>query len=276
MADFKPTVQVFDTIDEISDAARRIILGEVQKRTNMARPVVLALSGGSTPKKLYETMHAEDLALFKEHAVQFIFGDERLLAPEDAQTNFAMANTALLHDVPAEFVLAVDPTEALATSTDEQGGAEGAWRAAAAYEQKLLQHLSVSQSEEAEDGSMKAAPVVDIVLLGFGSDGHTASIFPDSLAAQDDEHLVSVAFPSPTMSPKVWRITLAKSVIQHAKQVVVLAGGADKNWVVHGVLSPEAPEKSPVSRFLRECKGNVTLLLDRGSGEGISSATMPF
>lgn len=273
MSDFKPTVKVFESISEISDAAREIILAEVQKRTNLARPVVLALSGGSTPKKLYETMHEKDLELFRQNSVQFIFGDERLLAPEDAQTNFSMANEALLRDVPPEVVLTVDPTEALATSTDEKNGAEGAWKAAAAYEEKLLQQLSVSQAEEAEDGSMKAAPVVDIVLLGFGSDGHTCSIFPDSIAATDDEHLVSIAFPSPTMSPKVWRITLSKAVIQHAKQVVVLAGGKDKNWVARAVLSAEAPDPSPVARFLRECKGNVTLLLDSGCGEGIDASS---
>lgn len=269
MSDFKPTVKVCESIDEISEAARQIILGEVNKRTNQGRPVVLALSGGSTPKCLYEKMHEHDLEVLKEHAIQFIMGDERLLAPEDEQSNFSMATKALLRDVPAEFVTAVDPSAALATSTDEKNGAEGAWKVAADYESKLLQHLSVTQKEE-EDGEMTAAPFVDIVLLGFGSDGHTASIFPDSIAASDDEHLVSVSFPSPTMNPKVWRITLSKNVIQHARQVVVLAGGKDKNWVVHGVLDEEAPEKSPVSRFLRGCKGNVTFLLDAGSGEGVT------
>ena len=268
MSGFNPTVKVYESIAEISEAARQIILGEVNRRTKQGRPVVLALSGGSTPKKLYEEMHAHDLEQLKEHAVQFIFGDERLLSPEDEQSNFAMATKALLRDVPAEDVIGVDPSAALATSIDEKNGMEGAWKVAAEYEAKLLQHLPVSQEKEGSE--VKAVPVVDIVLLGFGSDGHTASIFPDSIAAEDEEHLVSVSFPSPTMNPKVWRITLSKNVILHAKQVVVLAGGKDKNWVVRGVLSEETPSLSPVSRFLRGCKGNVTFLLDAGSGEGVS------
>jgi 6-phosphogluconolactonase len=269
MSDFKPTVKVCEGIDEISAAARQIILDEIKKHKSLGRPVVLALSGGSTPKKLYEEMHAHDLDLLKGHAVQFILGDERLLSPEDEQSNFAMATKALLRDVPAADVIAVDPSAALATSRDEKNGAEGAWKVAADYEAKLWQQLSVP-AKEREGGDAKAIPAVDIVLLGFGSDGHTASIFPDSIAAKDDEHLVSVSFPSPTMNPKVWRITLSKRAITHARRVVVLAGGKDKNWVVHGVLDEAAPNPTPVSRFLRDCKGNVTFLLDAGAGEGVT------
>ncbi|KPI82991.1 6-phosphogluconolactonase [Leptomonas seymouri] len=272
MSDFKPTVKVCGSIGEISEAARQIILAEIHKRTNPERPVVLALSGGSTPKKLYEELHAHDLDLLKMHSVLFILGDERLLPPEDEQSNFAMATKALLRDVPAEDVIALDVSAALATSTDEKAGVEGAWKVAAGYEKELLQRLPLSR-RAGTDSAVEAVPSVDIVLLGFGSDGHTASIFPDSIAAHDAEHLVSVSFPSPTMSPKVWRITLSKKIITNAKQVVVLAGGKDKNWVVQGVLEGQAPDPSPISRFLRDCKGTVTFLLDAGSGEGISPAS---
>ncbi|KPA74039.1 6-phosphogluconolactonase [Leptomonas pyrrhocoris] len=272
MSGFKPTVKVCGSIDEMSAAARQIILGEVQKRANPGRPIVLALSGGSTPKKLYEEMHTHDLGLLKGHSVLFIMGDERLLPSDDEQSNFAMATKALLRDVPAEDVVAVNPSAALETSADEKAGANGAWKVAADYEEKLLHRLSLSQTCE-ETGVVRPVLMVDVVLLGFGSDGHTASIFPGSIAAQDDDHLVSVSFPSPTMNPKVWRITLSKSVIVNAKHVVVLAGGKDKNWVVHGVLDEHAPERSPVSRFLRDCKGKVTFLLDAGSGEGVSPSS---
>ncbi|KAK7199126.1 6-phosphogluconolactonase [Novymonas esmeraldas] len=267
MSSFAPAVQVCEDMAQMSAAARAIILAAVDARADKSAPVVLALSGGSTPKKLYEELHEKDLALLQQHAVQFILGDERLLAADDEQSNFSMATKALLRDVPSSDVIPVDPTAALTTSKEEAGGVDGAWAVAQDYELKLLARLPTTQM----NGTAKSIPVVDIVLLGFGSDGHTASIFPDSVAASDDEHAVSVSFPSPSMSPKVWRITLFKSVIQHAKHVVVLAGGKDKNWVVRGVLADTPTDPSPVSRFLRDCRGTVTLLLDAGSGEGVAA-----
>lgn len=269
MSAFAPTITACQDMAQMSAAARDIILAAIRSRADAETPVVLALSGGSTPKKLYEELHEKDLALLQQHTVKFILGDERLLAPEDEQSNMSMATKALLRDISSSDVIAIDPSAALATSTDEAGGVDGAWAVARDYEGKLLERLPTT--EVTVKGAQVVVPVVDIVLLGFGSDGHTASIFPNSVAAADDEHVVSVSFPSPTMNPKVWRVTLSKPVIQAAKHVVVLAGGKDKNWVVKGVLADAAPEQPPVSRFLRECRGTVTMLLDAGSGEGVSA-----
>ncbi|CAJ1028566.1 putative Glucosamine-6-phosphate isomerases/6-phosphogluconolactonase [Leishmania utingensis] len=267
MTSFAPTVKICENPSQMSFAAREVILAAIDARVDKSVPVVLALSGGSTPKQLYEELHEKDLALLQQHAVQFILGDERLLSEDDEQSNFSMATKALLRDVPSSDVISIDRRAALATSKDEKGGLDGAWTVAQDYEAKLLNSLPCKQI----NGTAKSVPVVDIVLLGFGSDGHTASIFPDSVAATDEEHVVSVSFPSPTMSPKVWRVTLSKTVIQYAKHVVVLAAGKDKNWVVRGVLSESPTDPLPVSRFLRDCRGSVTLLLDPGAGEGVSA-----
>nr|AAO37826.1 6-phosphogluconolactonase [Leishmania mexicana] len=260
-------VKVCEDISKVSAAARDIILAAIDARVDKSAPIVVALSGGSTPRRLYEELHEKDLALLKQHVVKFILGDERLVAHGDEHSNLFMATTALLRDVPSSDVIPVDTTAALATSTDEQSGIKGAWAVAEDYEMKLRKCLPCTQTH----GTGNSVPVVDIVLLGFGADGHTASIFPDSVAASDEEHLVSVSFPSPTMNPKVWRVTLSKTVIQNAKQVVVLACGKDKNWVVHGVLAEEPSGPLPVSRFLRDCRGSVTMLLGAGSGEGLSA-----
>ncbi|CAG9576600.1 6-phosphogluconolactonase [Leishmania major strain Friedlin] len=267
MSSFAPNVKICEDISHISSAARDIILAAIDARVDKSAPVVLALSGGSTPKRLYEELHEKDLTLLQQHAVQFILGDERLVATDDEQSNFSMATKALLRDVPISDVIAIEPSAALATSKDEKGGVDGAWAVAQDYEKKLRNRLPCTQV----NGTDMSVPIVDIVLLGFGADGHTASIFPDSVAATDESHVVSVSFPSPTMNPKVWRVTLSKTVIQHAKHVVVLACGKDKNWVVHGVLAEAPTGPLPVSRFLRECRGSVTMLLDAGSGEGLSA-----
>ncbi|KAG5476860.1 hypothetical protein CUR178_04046 [Leishmania enriettii] len=267
MTSFAPTVKVCEDIAQMSSIAREIILAAIHARVDKSTPVVVALSGGSTPRKLYEDLHEKDLALLQQHTVLFILGDERLLAADDEQSNYFMAAEALLRDVPSTDVIPVDPTAALDTSKDEARGLTGAWAVAEDYETKLLNRLPCRKIE----GTGKRVPVVDIVLLGFGSDGHTASIFPHSVAATDADHVVSVSFPSPTMSPKVWRVTLSKTVIEHARHVIVLACGKDKNWVVRGVLAQTPPDPEPVARFLRDCRGSVTMLLDHGSGDGVTA-----
>lgn len=269
MTSFHPMVHVCEDLSAMSELARQELLRIVHDRSNPTKPITVALSGGSTPKKLYEDLHEKDMDLFRNStAVHFLLGDERLFSPTNDQTNFSMAYKALLRDVPAESVMQVDPSAAVSTSTDETGGSAGAWEVAKAYESRLLS--SIPDKVVSAGGQSTAIPIIDVVLLGFGSDGHTASIFPDSIAAGDNQNVVSVSFPSPTMSPKVWRITLTKTVIQHARHVIVLAGGKDKNWVVQGLLSAEEPDLVPVARFLRNCTGKVTLILDHASGEGVS------
>ncbi|EPY32130.1 6-phosphogluconolactonase [Strigomonas culicis] len=168
-----------------------------------------------------------------------------------------MAFECLLKDYRKKLVPVV-LGEAQESVTDPQTGEAEARKVAQVYEKQLLEHLPLAT--DAQSGSK--IPVFDIVLLGFGSDGHTASIFPDSVAEHDEKNVVSVSFPSITMKPKVWRVTLARHVIQHAKHVLVLACGKDKEWVVQGVLRDEVEGPAPVARFLRGCKGSVTFILD--------------
>ncbi|CCW67250.1 unnamed protein product [Phytomonas sp. Hart1] len=258
---FHPLIEICQDPDAISEVARQKIIQILQK----GRPITIALSGGSTPKKLYHTL-CKDLSLIHNN-VTFFLGDERLYPVENDQTNYHMAFQALLHKVPSNQVIGVDPTAAIATSEDERGGVAGALAAAEDYEAKLHQRLPLTRW--VENGNDMTMPVIDIVLLGFGSDGHTASIFPDSIASRETARTVSIAFPSPSMRPKVWRVSITPHVIQNARQVIVLAAGKDKNWVIKGILSEECPSEAPVSRFLRGCKGEVLFVLDREAAADI-------
>lgn len=258
---FQPTVKVFDSLTEISDYASQEILKVIADRKDAAQPASIALSGGTTPKKLYEELHSLHLETMRDRSkVKFLLGDERLVSPGDAQSNYHMAYDALLRDVPPSSVLRFDPTVALETSTDATTGEEAAWQAAAAYESTLCSGLPVHEVDV--NGTSVQVPFIDIVLLGFGADGHTASVFPNSPAAHAETKAVAVSFPSPTMNPKVWRVTLTPLAIKEAAHVIVLACGKDKHWVLEGVLSETPSGETPVSRFLRECKGHVTFVVD--------------
>lgn len=261
---FKPEVVVCDSAEQMSERAYDILTAAVESSSG---GLSVGLSGGSTPKALYTLLHDRYLNALVEKKVLFFFGDERLVPLKDERSNFHMAHAALLRGVPASQVLPIDPTEALPTSESEAGGAEGAARAAAVYEAALLERLPHSTEVECGSGKVRV-PIADVVLLGFGSDGHTASIFPGSIASGEAGRAVTVAFPSPTMSPKVWRVSVSKTFIQQARHVIVLAGGADKAWVVRGVLADQCPASGdaiPVSRFLRECTGKVTFIVDKAS-----------
>lgn len=272
---FKPRVLIFDTTGELSEAARHFIIDyATAAHASGTTPMSLALSGGSTPRRLYESIHQHNHDLVcKQRTITFVMGDERLVPRSDVLANYHMAYEALLRDVPQENVLTPDPTPAVNTAYDAAAGEHGARIVAGAYEDTLLRHLPV-QTIVSQSGTKVQIPALDIVLLGFGADGHTASIFPQSIAARDEQHSVSISYPSETMHPKVWRVTLTPHVIQHAKHVIVLAAGKDKNWVIRGILDDTVTDEIPVSRFLRECKHTVTFLLDKEAASGVAESPL--
>ncbi|KAG8348424.1 putative 6-phosphogluconolactonase [Trypanosoma vivax] len=259
---FHPVVEVYSSAEELSAAGCEKILQIIDAPKAEEGPLSIALSGGSTPKAMYELLHDKHIErLRKGRALRFFFGDERLVQPNSPDSNFNMAHLALLRDVPDDLVV---PLDVQALATDEAAAEDVAAKIAEAYERRIVSLLK----PEAGTG----APVFDIVLLGLGSDGHTASIFPGSQAERerDGSRSVSIGFPSETMHPKVWRVTLTPSAISRARHVIVLATGAEKRWVLEGILS-DNPQAVPVARFLRNCKGKVTFLLDRNIAEGLSA-----
>ncbi|RNF03449.1 6-phosphogluconolactonase [Trypanosoma rangeli] len=260
---FKPNIITCDSPDELSCVACKKILDIVHAAKRESWPLSIALSGGSTPKMLYTRLHDEQLHLLKEErALRFFFGDERLVPADASDSNYNMARQALLHDIPEELVV---PVEVRCVGGEASKDAcDDAMKAADAYERQitaLLDHKKVKATGT-------RVPIFDIVLLGLGSDGHTASIFPGSPAENEVQHAVSVGFPSPTMRPKVWRVTLTPTTIIHARYVILLATGGEKKWVMNSIMS-DAPTETPVSRFLRNCTGDVTFILDKEIAEDL-------
>ena len=198
----------------------------------------VALSGGGTPRPAYRRLAGEPYASrIRWSDVEVFFGDERAVPPTDPASNYAMALESLLARV------------AIPATRIHRMGAERADRDAAAreYERLLPDRL-------------------DVLLLGMGPDGHTASLFPGSAAL--DERTRRVVAISGAPKPPGERLTITPPVIAAARRIAVLAAGADKaDAVVRALQGPERPRDLPVQLARRG-----TWFLDREAAARLRSA----
>lgn len=204
----------------------------------------LALAGGSTPKRLYELLADRD-APFRERidwsSVHFFWGDERHVPPDHSDSNYRMAREALLDAVP------VPPGNVHRIRAE----LPGAVQAAAEYEAELRRSFALVPGE---------VPRFDLVLLGLGADGHTASLFPGSEALHERERLVAAPWIAKLQA---FRITLTPPVIERAAEVLFLVSGEDKAPALHAVLAGERdPDRLP-AQLARPRDGRLLWLVDR-------------
>jgi 6-phosphogluconolactonase len=181
-------VKIFADADALAAHAARWITALAKEKDGFA----VALSGGSTPKALYRALAAADD--FPWDRVQWYFGDERFVPPDDAQSNCRMAREAMLFRAPPGNV---HPVPTVGVTPDE---------AAARYEAELRARAT--------------APLFDLVLLGLGTDGHTASLFPGTSALDERERWVRAT--------RNGRITLTYPALENATRIAFLVTGADK------------------------------------------------
>ena len=198
----------------------------------------LVLSGGSTPKALYKLLGDEPGCL-DWSKTSLYFGDERHVAPEHADSNFKMANDSLISrvNIPAGNVHRI------------KGEADAA-QAASEYHE-LLQQKKIASGEQ-----------FDLVLLGMGADGHTASLFPETTALDEKERLVASTWVEKL---KTHRITLTPKALLAARSVVFLIGGADKVDTLQDVLEGEFKPRTYPSQLIFRGEGNVELYGDRAA-----------
>jgi 6-phosphogluconolactonase len=223
-----PDVHRYASVQELSTAAAELVCQLTERCVEEHGYFTLALSGGSTPKTLYERLAQEPYSSKIPWMDTHLFwGDERYVPVNHADSNSAMASQALIEHVsiPLQNVHSI-PTD---TASPEI--------AAEQYETTLREYFDVFDPLS----ERKQLPVFDLILLGMGKDGHTASLFPDSPILDEQKRWVA-ATPVPKLNPPVRRITLTFPVINAAKTVLFLIAGAEKQPVVQTIL--ESPEKS--------------------------------
>lgn len=213
-----PQVRVLADPDALARAAADELIALATAAIAARGRAAIALSGGSTPKRLHQELAARGRGALAWDRVELFFGDERTVPPDHADSNYRMARTTLLEP------LAIDPARVHRIAGDTADHAASA----AAYAAELARVLG-------------DAPVLDLVLLGMGPDGHTASLFPGSPGcAVEDRDVVANPVDSPVAGGKTTRITLTFRAIARARHVRFLVAGADKTARLAEVLEGPA------------------------------------
>lgn len=244
MAD--PSVIVLPDPDALAEAAADRFIALADAAIAARGTAAVALAGGSTPRAMNALLAAhprcEQLDWTK---VRFFFGDERCVPPDHPDSNYRMTRETLF-----------GPLGIAETQIERVRGEDEPHAAAAAYEAAL-------------QAALGAAPVFDIVYLGMGPDGHTASLFPGTIASIDDSRLAVANFV-----PKfnTYRVTLTPRVLNAARHVTITAAGAEKADALAAVLDgPCEPERFPV-QLVAPILGELVWLVDAAAAAQLDSA----
>jgi 6-phosphogluconolactonase len=226
------------------DETVRIAAGQftalARKIAAEGKAVHVALSGGSTPRRLFQLLAAEPFAgLVPWESIQFFWGDERNVPPGHPDSNYSVARQLLLSRVP------VPPANIHRIPTGDSTAVE----AADLYERSLRDKLPFAQG----------FPRLDYNLLGLGSNGHIASLFPHRPTLHECQRFVVADHVDEVGS---WRVTLTLPVLNNAAQITFLVTGEDKASVVRQVIEgPRDPESTP-AQLIVPANGALTWILD--------------
>jgi 6-phosphogluconolactonase len=241
----RSNVEVLPNADALADAAAERFALVAERAIGESGRCVVALSGSSTPRRTYERLAREPMvSRIQWSAVHVIWGDERCVAPGDADSNYRMACEALLEHVPVP-----------AANIHRIHGEDDPVEAAASYEKELRMLLRTPT------GAPSSVPGrrIDLALLGLGDNGHTASLFPESAAA--NEQVRWVMAESVDASPS-WRITLTAPVLNAAAELLFLVSGQEKATVLSRVLDgPRRPHELP-AQLIAPSHGRLHWLVD--------------
>jgi 6-phosphogluconolactonase len=206
-----PTIRKFGDLDALSRAAAEEFASFAREAIAARGVFHVALSGGSTPKRMFQLLAAQGKAALPWDQIDLWWGDERTVPPDDKDSNYGMTRDALITPLSLTRVHRIRGEDAPETAANE-------------YEKELV-------------GSLGAPPVFDLALQGMGPDGHTASLFPHSPAlAEKQRWVVANPVDSPLTKGKTTRITLTAPAINAARHIRFLVGGADKADSLAAVL----------------------------------------
>ena len=235
-------IHVYPTPQALVEAAAEHILHHARQAIAARDSFTLALAGGSTPKSLYAMLAAPPFrSQLDWKKIRFFWGDERHVPPDHEDSNYRMAHEALLRHLPI-------PTAQVHRVPSELPDVQ---TVADQYEAALREQFEVSEPD---------VPRFDLILLGMGPDGHTASLFPGTQAVHATSRLVAAPWVEKIQA---FRITFTPVLLNHARQVTFLICGHAKAETLHSVLEgPYQPDALP-AQSIRPRAGTLTWFVDQ-------------
>lgn len=227
-------VEIFDSSEELALAAAEYFVAQC--------PETVALSGGSTPKLMFQILAEQFRDEVAWSNIQFFWSDERHVPPDDAESNYRMANEALLSHVP----VSANNVHRIRSENPDAAAV------ASEYEQTII---AVTK---------QTLPRLDLIFLGLGTDGHTASIFPGSEVLHETERLVAAPYVEKFNS---YRITMTLPLLNNGASIVFLVSGAEKAEIVRAVLQGE--KKYP-AQAVNPTQGELIWMLDKDAASKLA------
>ncbi len=229
--------QVFNNLNDLSAGFFNYLVDLVTENISRGKKFTIALSGGSTPMHIYNYMSVVHKGIRHWEDILIYWGDERCVPPESPESNYGNAWRTILHNVNI-------PTENINRIRGEEDPVKESIRYST-----LLNKLDKSND----------TPVFDLVILGLGEDGHTASIFPDQMRLLSSEKLVEVA-THPGSGQK--RISLTGQVLNQARNILFLATGAKKQQRIYEIFNDKKTAEAYPAYHIRPENGNIVWFMD--------------
>jgi len=233
-----PEIKVLATPEDLAREAADRILRVADEAIALQGRFSVALSGGSAPRPLYKLLATDDYRSAIDWArVEVFFADERCVPPDHPESNYRMARELMLGKLPIP--------------------GDNVYRIPGEIEpEEAAKEYGLMLKEKFGDGGL------DVVLLGMGEDGHTASLFPDTPALEETKHRAVANYVERSTTGKSWRVTLTAPFINRARNVFVLVTGANKAQRLAEVLEgPRDPRRLPV-QLVAPASGKLTWLVD--------------
>ena len=234
------TFKIFNNIDELSYSFAQQIIANIQKK-NEGHYFSLALSGGSTPKAVFIYLASNFKDTISWNKILIFWGDERCVEPENDESNYKMAKENLLDHIPI-------PEKNIFRITGENEPIKESVR----YFETVKKYVPV----------IDEVPQFDLIMLGLGDDGHTASIFPNNPVLYKSNKLFE-ATENPYTKQK--RITATFKLINHASNVVFFVTGKSKSEMISRILERKKGWEELPASMVRPVDGELIWLLDEGA-----------
>ena len=242
-------IRILTTPQELFEVAAEEVVRAATEAVAQRGRFTIALSGGSTPKNLFNLLATNARTVFPWDRTYFFWSDERHVPPTDPESNYRMAEEIMLSKIPVNagnvFRIAAENPDAAAV--------------AEAYEQTLRKFFQLQPGQ---------VPVFDLILLGMGPDGHTASLFPNTVGLQEKTRLVIANWVDKL---KANRLTMTLPVLNSAREVAFLASGTDKAQVLRTVLEEDAPPEQYPAKLVRPSNGRLIWFVDRAAASQLTS-----